>query len=279
MSADPVKEFEGIVVITVPHMDDEVLACGRTIASLPDKERIHFIYATDGSKSPVPMYPWSGSNAPDLPSIRREEAKAALGVLGIPENNLHFLDFPDSKLKHHGPRLCERLAEFFERLKPSCVLAPFRYDRHPDHLALNRAATRVLQRNSFQVDLIEYFVYYRWALLPGRDIRQFIRPDNLIKVDIQEQALQKKQAIDCYKSQTTLFYAWQDRPILPPQRVAEVSRSPEYFLRYDPRFPTSTIFTHSGAWIRMVHLLEPSLKSRKDQLCAFFRMGRPRYGR
>jgi GlcNAc-PI de-N-acetylase len=66
MFADPINEFEGIVVITVPHMDDEVLACGGTIGSLADKDCIHLIYATDGLKSPVPMYPWSGATAPDM---------------------------------------------------------------------------------------------------------------------------------------------------------------------------------------------------------------------
>jgi hypothetical protein len=66
MFADPINEFEGIVVITVPHMDDEVLACGGAIVSLPDKDGMHLIYATDESKSPVPLFPWSGSIAPDM---------------------------------------------------------------------------------------------------------------------------------------------------------------------------------------------------------------------
>jgi hypothetical protein len=36
-------------------MDDEALACGGLIAKLPQKERIHIVYATDGMKSPAPI--------------------------------------------------------------------------------------------------------------------------------------------------------------------------------------------------------------------------------
>ena len=275
---DPAEVFRGVMVVAAPHMDDEVLACGGTIARLPVKERIQFIYATDGSQSPVPMFPRTRPSAPDLASIRKQEAKAALQVLGIPEDNLHFLDLPDGQLRYHGRRLRRRLTEFFDGVRPSCVLVPFRYDRHPDHLALNRAATAVLQAASFPVDLIEYFVYYRWALLSGGDVRRFIRPDQLIRIDIHEQAAQKRRALDCYKSQTTLFFAWQDRPILPPKRLAEVSRSAECFLRYDPHFPASTIFAHSRTWIRLVHLIEPSLKNGKEHLRTLLRMRRAWHG-
>src|SRR6266498_2234255 len=95
---DPIDAFPGVVVIAAPHMDDEVLACGGTIARLPQKKQIHCVYATDGSKSPVPPCSWLGSAAPDLSSIRMQEARMSGSVLGIPQENLHFLQFPDGKL-------------------------------------------------------------------------------------------------------------------------------------------------------------------------------------
>ena len=49
--------LRGVVLIAVPHMDDAVLACGGTIAQLPDPERIHLVYATDGIRSPEPVVP------------------------------------------------------------------------------------------------------------------------------------------------------------------------------------------------------------------------------
>jgi N-acetylglucosamine malate deacetylase 1 len=275
---DPVEIFRGVVVIAAPHMDDELLACGGTIASLPDKQRVHCVYATDGSKSPAPLFPWRGSIAPDLAATRSREAKNAMGMLGVPEGNLHFLQFPDGKLSEHGPELAESLAELLRRLRPSCVLMPFRYDRHPDHLALNRGAMRASEQISFRVDLFEYFVYYRWSLVPGNDIRNFIRPEQLLKIDIQKQAAQKQRALECYTSQTTLLAPWQDRPILPPQRLAEVSGSPECFLSYDPIFAGSKVFSHGAHWIRVAHLVEPFLKEQKERVKSLMRAGRIRHG-
>ena len=80
-------------------------------------------------------------------------------------------------------------------------------------------------------------------------------------------------ALACFRSQATLFFPWQERPILPEQRLDEVSKSPEYFLKYNPRFQGTKIFTHSRVWIRLVHQLEPSLKRSKDQLVSLLRTG------
>jgi LmbE family N-acetylglucosaminyl deacetylase len=269
---DPLQAFDGTVVIAAPHMDDEVLACGGTIARLPDKEQIHCVYATDGSKSPVPILRWLGSTVSDLVDIRMREAKRAMAILGVPEKNLHFLQFPDGRLHQYMPELIESLGDLLRRLHPRRVLMPFRYDRHPDHLALNRGVMGAAKGLSTRLELFEYFVYYRWFLLPRNDVRKFIRPEQLLMVDIRMHAGQKRQALECYESQTTLFSPWQDRPIIPEQRLSEVSRSPEWFLRYDPLFPLSKVFTQAAPWIRLVHWLEPVLKEQKERLRALTRL-------
>jgi hypothetical protein len=38
MLIDPAELFQGTVAIIAPHMNDEILACGGTIARLPHKE-------------------------------------------------------------------------------------------------------------------------------------------------------------------------------------------------------------------------------------------------
>lgn len=260
-------------------MDDGVLACGGTIARLADKERVFFVYATDGSRSPVPMFPWQGSVSPDLAAIRKQEARAALGVLGIPEDNSHFLDLPDRRLGAHSGELSHSLAELMRQIAPSHVFIPFRYDRHPDHLALHRVMTQALKGGTNGVSLTEYFVYYRWQLIPGKDIRKHIRPDHLLAVDIQTYSVEKKKALMCFKSQTTRFFDWQDRPILPNRRLDETSHSPELFLRYDPDYPGARIFAGSRLRIRLVHHIEPSLKRSKDQALALFNTVAPTNGR
>jgi LmbE family N-acetylglucosaminyl deacetylase len=273
---EPNSFFQGTMLIAAPHMDDGVLACGGTISQLAEKERVFFVYATDGSRSPVPVSRWQGSVSPNLTAIREREARAALGVLGIPQDNIHFLGLPDAELRAHSDELGHSVGELVRQIAPSHVLIPFRYDRHPDHLALNQVVTRLLKSGKCAVSLTEYFVYYRWQLIPGRDIRRHIQSDLLLAVDVQTCSSKKKRALMCFTSQTTRFFDWQDRPILPEQRVDEMSHAPEVFLGCDPDYPGASVFGGSRLWIRLVHKLEPGLKQRKDQALALWKTIAPR---
>jgi LmbE family N-acetylglucosaminyl deacetylase len=275
----PAEVFQGGIVITVPHMDDCVLACGGTIAKLPQKERIHLIYATDGMSSPAPILPWRDSISPDLGKVRKQEAKTAMGSLGVPKENIHFLDLPDGQLKNHIETLSHSLTQLIERIAPTHILMPFRYDRHIDHLALNQAVTIAHQHGDYKAELTEYFVYHRWRLLPEGDVRKYIHPQHLFGINIEEVSTRKRAALDCFKSQTTKFYVWQTRPNLSSQLLDEVSGTPEIFLRYDAAFSGTTVFTGAVAWIRLAHKLEPYLKKKKDQIVALWNRGFHRNGR
>ena len=276
---DPQEIFQGVVVITVPHMDDCVLACGGTIAKLPQKERIHIIYATDGMKSPAPILPWRDSISQDLATVRMKEAQKAMRSLGVPQENVHFLGLPDGQLRTHIKTLSTLLGKLIEQIAPTHILAPFRYDRHTDHLTLNRVVTAAHQDGAYKAKLTEYFVYYRWRLLPEGDVRKYIHPQHLLEISIEEVSAQKRAALDCFKSQTTRFYAWQTRPNLSSQLLDEVSRTPEFFLRYDAAFSGTAVFTGGVAWIRLAHQLEPYLKKRKDHVVALWCRGCHRNGR
>jgi N-acetylglucosamine malate deacetylase 1 len=271
--ADPGQLFPGTVLIVVPHMDDEVLACGGTIASLPDPSRVHLVYASDGTRSSSPGLPWTDSSLSELRWVRRAEAKAALAKLGVPPDNLHFLDLPDGKLEHHRQALEQLLGELGGALQPDHVLIPFRYDRHPDHLAVNQAASSVLRHETGRIQLFEYFVYYRWRLLPRRDVRDYVRADQLHVVDIKPVAERKRSALECFKSQTSRYYPWQARPVLSQSSLDEVCRNPEVFLRHNPALAGADVFSEARNWIRFVHAVEPPAKRRKDRIMALIRRG------
>jgi LmbE family N-acetylglucosaminyl deacetylase len=268
---EPGDLLPGVTVIVVPHMDDGVLACGGTIAQIPHKKNVHIVYATDGRRSPAPLLPWRDSVPVDLADVRAKEAKEAMGLLGIPKKNIHFLNLPDGRLRHHIPALNRLLKELIQSIKPTHILIPFRYDRHVDHLALNRVITTAYQKGIFSAELIEYFVYYRWKLLPDKDVRLYIRPQHLIEMSIKNASAQKRAALDCFKSQTTRFFEWQTRPNLTPLLLDEVSQAPELFLPYDAAVPGASIFTRYITFIRLAHRLEPFLKKQKDQTIAIWR--------
>lgn len=274
MSVSVAEFFAGSGLILVPHMDDEALACGGAIALLPDKAAWHLVYFTDGLGSPEPVLPGRDTISSDLGQIRQAEARAAMALLGIPLANVHFLNLPDGRLRQHQVAVNEAVETWVDTLRPDHVLAPFRYDRHPDHLALNRAATRLAQTGAFH--LTEYFVYHYWRMLPTGDVRDYIRPGLLQVIEITAVAQQKRAALDCYKSQTTRFYPWQARPNLTPDLLDDVSQAPEMFLRYAVGMEGTTVFSHNVPWIRLAHRLEPFLKKRKDRLVARWRRWRRR---
>jgi LmbE family N-acetylglucosaminyl deacetylase len=256
---NPDLAFPGTIAIVAPHMDDEALACGGMIARIASKGRIHLIYATDGMKSPAPIFPAIDRISPDLGEIRIQESIAAMRSLGVPLENLRFLRLPEAQLNENNPVHKEALIGAVREIKPDYIFIPFRYDRHPDHLAVNHILTEGYLHGLPTGQIIEYFVYHRWRLLPKRDIRKYIHPERLYQVDIKAYSKPKREALSRYTSQTTCFYAWQTRPILTPVLLDEESANPEYFLFYQPDAPGAAVFTSLIPWIRIAHRLEPRL--------------------
>jgi len=259
MQALDLHLFSGSIVIVAPHMDDEALVCGGLIAKLPDKNRIHIIYCTDGMKSPAPILPGRDEIAPDLGKVRMYESSQAMKGLGLPEQNLHFLNLPEAQLRENMPALQKKLRDKLKLIAPQFVFAPFRYDRHLDHLAVNHAVVSDIEQGVLQAQLVEYFVYYRWRLLPKRDIRKYIKPQFLYELDISDVAERKREALDCFESQTTIYYPWQTRPILTSKLLDEECQNPEYFLISNASLSGTAVFSNLVLWIRIAHRLEPVL--------------------
>ena len=253
------KFSSSTVVIVAPHMDDEVLACGGLIAKLPEKGRIHVIYTTDGMKSPAPIIAGRDEVSADLGKIRMGESTQAMKLLGVPEQNLHFLGLPEAELPKHKRWLRKSMFEEIERLAPQFIFVPFRYDRHPDHLAVNQVLADAIRSRELDAQLIEYFVYYRWRLLPKRDIRKYIKPQYIRCLDISDVAARKRRSLDCFKSQTTIYYTWMTRPILRPMLLDEECQNPEYFLLAPISAFGTAVFLGPVLWIRFAHRLEPVL--------------------
>ena len=240
-------------------MDDEALVCGGLIAKIPDKDCLHIIYCTDGMKSPAPILPGKDRISPDLGEVRMNESTQAMKRLGVPEQNLHFLGLPEAQLQENMRTLQKKLRENFELINPQFIFIPFRYDRHLDHLAVNHAVVSDIKQGLLQVQLVEYFVYYRWRLLPKRDIRKYVKSQFLYELDISDVAEQKRESLDRFVSQTTIYYPWQTRPILTSKLLDEECQNPEYFLISNASLSGTAVFSNLVLWIRLVHRLEPIL--------------------
>lgn len=257
--------FTERLVVVAPHMDDESLGCGLLLATHADKARAHVVFVTDGAQSPDGAR-WTTAEARDLVRTRQQEAMAALATFGVPAGNVDFLGLPDGSLHDRGPQLRATLTALVQRLAPQCVFVPFRYDRHPDHLAVNRAVCTAKRDAAIDTEIFEYFVYTQWRLLRTGDVRDYIAPDALRRVEPGAAAAVKRRALDCHRSQTTRFFPWQARPVLTPELLDRVCSEPECFLKFDPARTGRRVLTRGRAWIPVAHQVEPVLKRWKDRI-------------
>ncbi len=258
--------FPGPLVIVAPHQDDETLGCGGLIARLSAEREIHVVFATDGSRSPLAA---GESVNPSLVSTREEEARQALSCLGVGGDHLHFLRLPDGALSAHEEELRAGLQEVIGRLAPATVLVPFRYDWHPDHCAAQRVTAGAHAAGTIPGALVEYFVYTQRRLLPGGDIRACLMPDALWRVEINQVAARKRQALEQFRSQTTRYFDWQRRPILTDEVLTRACVSPEIFLP-----STANLETRGGIppwWIDVASRWEPQLKRAKDGVVSWLK--------
>ena len=266
------------ILIVAPHTDDEVLGCGGIMHMHTNKTQVYCLYATDGARSSAPLLPWTGSIDPDITERRRQEAMEVMDDVGIPRENSIFLNFPDGKLMKNILPFKARLAEQLARIEPAIILVPFRYDLHPDHVAVHRGARDAVLESADSSIMLEYFIYFRWRLIKSADVRQLIPASRLLSIDTSAVADKKSATIYLYASQTGVHSDWQEQPILTARSISERCNEPECFLYSDPYEPLSAVFTGNRLRIIAAHYIERIGKRRKDQLLALlnwlFRFGR-----
>jgi len=252
--------LKGTVLLVVPHYDDEILACGGTLALLSDKSKVHLVFATAGDSMPIKTRRSYDGN---IGAVRREESRLALEDLGISEEQCHHLNIPEGKVQAKELDVAASIQAVIDQINPDILLAPFRYDQHRDHLALNRICTSMVSRLHPAPELLEYFVYVNYPLLPRKDIRRYCKPDLLRQVDISSVSETKKGALNRFVSQTTLYYPDQCRPVLSAELIEDYCASPEFFLSAEPNRNVCMlphIIIESAQW------LQPILKAKKEKL-------------
>lgn len=123
-------QFHGRVLIVAPHPDDEVIGCGGLIARMVEEGNAPQIIVMTGGEGS------HGKNFSEKASIveaRRGLTRKALSILGVPEGNLHELDFKDGGISSDSEQMM-RLKELIKSIAPDCVLVPHWGEGWPDHV-------------------------------------------------------------------------------------------------------------------------------------------------
>lgn len=178
------------VLVLAPHMDDETIGCGGTLARHARAgASITVAFLTDGRFGDPGLAGLSQAarrqRETELVAERKQEARRAAAVLGV--RDLRFLDERDGSLASRPP-LVETIRGLLDELQPEFVYLPFFLDHHPDHRAVTRilldAASTARHRDFVCV------AYEVWAPL---------WPNCLVCIDRELDA--KQQALREYRSQ------------------------------------------------------------------------------
>ncbi len=208
------------LMLFAPHPDDETLAAGVLLQTAARaRANLRVVYMTDGDNNPWPQrlvdrkWRLDAKDRKRWGRLRRQEALAALDVLGVPASAAYFLGFPDqgltSLLLGATTKTVAHLCELINEWKPTHLVLPAVCDRHPDHNAigvlLRLALPRLHESNRLRL----------WTYLVHGDNERFFRGANPLP-QTETCKLDKIRAIHCHRSQVKLsrrrFLGYAARP-------------------------------------------------------------------
>jgi LmbE family N-acetylglucosaminyl deacetylase len=147
-------------IVFAPHPDDETLGCGGTIMRKRAMEAdVSIVVMTDGSRSHA-----SRISPAELARIRADEVVGAANVLGIAEEKVRLLGFPDGELEAHERAGADIVASILLEQRPAEVYVPYRREHPRDHRATFRIVRSALGLCPSPVVVFEYPVWfwYHW---------------------------------------------------------------------------------------------------------------------
>lgn len=177
------------VLVLAPHMDDETIGCGGTLALHAQRgAQITVMFLTDGRNGSSEVNMMFGKEREqrqkELIETRTYEARAALQKLGA--SRMICLDAEDGALDK-CEWAAEKLRDVLLKLQPEIVYLPFYLEEHPDHRAASGVLLAAVAGTSLQFQCSGYEV---WTPL---------FPNCLVRIDATVET--KKQAIQEYRSQ------------------------------------------------------------------------------
>jgi LmbE family N-acetylglucosaminyl deacetylase len=191
----------GTALVVAPHADDETLGCGGLIAAKAQRgDRIEVVYLTDSAASD----PGSRGVFPAVMArTRRAEALAALRILGVREDRVHFIDAPDGRLDRLGPeenaRVRDRLATVLDSLQPAEVFLPYCGGGSTEHDAAFWLVHAVIAAAGRKPIVWEYPVWAWWNALRLR--RQLAHAGENFHLELAAWTDVKRAALACHASQ------------------------------------------------------------------------------
>lgn len=134
-------QFAGSKVLLLsPHTDDCEIGMGSTICRMVrEGAEVHWHVFSNAAISLPPGY---GSET------LLKEQRAAAKILGVPQENLVFHDFPVRNFPQCRQAILDVLVRVRRTLQPDFIFCPASQDSHQDHSTLNQEAMRAFRAQS-----------------------------------------------------------------------------------------------------------------------------------
>ena len=177
------------VLIVAPHPDDEVLGCSGLIQRLlSEGKQVDVAILSGGGKSHAGCCEIDEST---LIGSRRNLSRKAAKILGLPLENLHFLDYPDGSIVFDCSET-DRLKKLIETLQPKVIFVPHKGEGWSDHLEAGRIVQKLVGEMA-DVLLYEYCVWFWYYNVWNID-----RKNAYVLKMTEEEHFRKNEAIDAY---------------------------------------------------------------------------------
>lgn len=223
----PLSELVGLgpILVLTPHPDDESLGCGGLIAACRNAAvTVEVALLTDGSGS----HPGSRTYPPaTLAKVREMELRSALAELGVENERLHLLGWPDAAAPADGTDFdlaCQQLTDLIGATHAATLFASWSADPHCDHLAAARIAAEAARRTGI---LVFYYPVWGWTLPEDA----LVEPGNVWRFDVSEFLERKRRAVLCHRSQLGEVVQDSTAPFRLPEQLlrACLTNSETYF--------------------------------------------------
>lgn len=204
------------ILIFSPHCDDEILGSGGLIAqSIKRGDKVVVVLITNGDghryttfEEFKKIYP-KPEDYINVGYKRQQESIAALEKVGLYQNNIIFLGYPDSGIdellhkyynqpylspytkqssspysnSYHenvlytGQNLASDISNIIKIFSPTVIVAPSSDDSHPDHAATAQFVRRAVKDSNQKVIYLSYLVHYnRYPYPKGFHTDRYLMP-------------------------------------------------------------------------------------------------------
>lgn len=210
------------LVVVSPHPDDEVLACGGLMALAHQSGlRVMVVSVTDGEACYPDQPAWSPERLRIARAAELDDALHCLGLSGAERISWHI---GDGEVTANEAWIAAQLAAVLQ--PDDLVLAPWRFDGHPDHEAVARACLQACSERG--ADLKEYPVWGWHWLDPQAAPTAWA---SATRVALDDALLDRKRdAIQQFVTQTGAVEGLDCDPILPAAVLQRFERNYEVLI-------------------------------------------------